>query len=115
MGYYTAHRLAIDCDDKNKLLAIKAAMKEQDEYFTYALDFEGDEPQSKFNTYEQCKWYSHEKDMRELSAQFPDVLFTLDGEGEESGDIWTEYHKNGKMQRAQAKITRGDFDPEQLE
>ncbi len=53
---------------------------------------------------ESCKWYSHEDDMRKLSIYFPNVLFTLSGEGEESGDIWEKHFLNGKTQHCKAKI-----------
>jgi len=37
---------------------------------------------------EEIKWYDHRKDMLKLSLEFPDVLFTLSGAGEEPGDLW---------------------------
>lgn len=63
---------------------------------------------------DSCKWYEHEEDMRRVSKVFPSVLFTLRGEGEESGDIWVKYFKDGKMQVAKAEIKLGPFDPSQL-
>jgi hypothetical protein len=60
------------------------------------------------------KWYGHSEDMRKLSCEFPTALFTLSGEGEESGDIWRKYYKGGKCQIAQAEIKMADFDPEKL-
>jgi hypothetical protein len=53
--------------------------------------------------------------IREMSLQFPDVLFTLSGEGEEGGDLWRAYYLNGKMQREEAVVTFGEFDPEKLQ
>ena len=35
--------------------------------------------------------------MLKLSLEFPEYVFILDGEGEESGDIWRSFYKNGKM------------------
>ena len=63
---------------------------------------------------ESCKWYEHEADMREFSKRYPVVLFTLAGEGEEAGDLWKKYFKNGKMQIAKAVITYDDFDAKKL-
>jgi hypothetical protein len=60
------------------------------------------------------KWYEHEEDMKKLSLQFPDVLFTLSGEGEEAGDVWKKYFKNGKVQVAKAVLTIDAFDPKKL-
>lgn len=62
---------------------------------------------------ESMKWYSHEKDMDALSLLYPNLLFTLSGEGEESGDMWRQYHRNGKNVYVKAKVV---FDePENLE
>ena len=52
-----------------------------------------------------CKWYEHEEEMKALSKEHPHVLFILDGEGEESGDIWRKYFRAGKMFRADAVIS----------
>ena len=54
---------------------------------------------------DRVKWYEHENNIKILSERFPSVLFTLSGEGEESGDIWKKYFLNGKCQVAKAKIT----------
>lgn len=70
---------------------------------SYALDTDG-------TAQESCKWYEHETDVRRLSKLFPNVLFTLHGEGEENDDIWNKYFLNGKMQVEKAKIQIAPFD-----
>ena len=65
-------------------------------------------------TTDSCKWYSYHDDMIVMSAQFPDVLFTLRGKGEESGDVWNNYYLGGKSQRAQAKLVFDEFDESKL-
>jgi hypothetical protein len=57
-----------------------------------------------------CKWYSHEDDMKSFSRNYPTLVFTLKGEGEEAGDMWYKYFRNGKMQKAPAIVTYPDFD-----
>lgn len=79
--------------------------KNQEKY--YGIDPNGESSES-------CKWYEHETDMREMSKQFPNILFTMKGEGEESGDIWRRYYLNGKCQVVQAKLVFDDFDRKQL-
>jgi hypothetical protein len=64
---------------------------------------------------DSCKWYEHDEDMKRLSNRFPTVLFTLEGKGEESGDIWIKYFKGGKSQRVNAKIVFDPYDESKLE
>lgn len=61
-----------------------------------------------------AKWYDHENDMRELSECFPGTIFTLEGEGEESGDLWRKYFLRGKMQGVHAEIIFEEFNPLKL-
>lgn len=63
---------------------------------------------------DECKWYDHDDDMKNFSKKYPDVLFILSGEGEEPGDLWKTYYKNGKMQTAEAVITYEAFDEGKL-
>lgn len=60
---------------------------------------------------ESGKWYDHEEHFIEISKQYPDVLFELRGSGEENGDIWVEYFKNGECKTTRA-IIRFDDPPE---
>jgi hypothetical protein len=103
MGYYTRHSLEVS-DGNCELIG---DFLEDSEDAKWAIESNGD-------TYDECKWYDHEKDLRAFSKKHPDVLFTLRGEGEESGDIWTEYHKNGKVQVCKARIVFDDFDESKL-
>jgi hypothetical protein len=63
---------------------------------------------------EECKWYEHTEDMKKLSLEFPTTLFSLQGEGEEAGDLWRKFFKNGKMQVCKARITFDKFDAKEL-
>lgn len=53
---------------------------------------------------ESLKWYDHTNDMIEISKQFPNITFILDGEGEERSDIWREYYCNGEWEGVDAEI-----------
>lgn len=68
-----------------------------------------------YNPFEEdCKWYDHDKEMKEISTEHPDVLFTLEGTGESNEDMWITYYKNGKSQESRAHITFDPFDESKL-
>lgn len=62
----------------------------------------------------EYKWYSHTSDMIDFSKKHPNMVFCVSGEGEDSGDIWKEYHKNGKVQLCPGRITYDEYDPSKL-
>jgi beta-glucanase (GH16 family) len=64
---------------------------------------------------DRCKWYDHERHVAMISKKYPNVVFKLIGEGEESGDMWAKYFKNGMIQVCKAKITYDEFDENKLE
>ena len=101
MGYYTRHELEVIDGDHDLI----ADLVSENEEAAYAIDSGGE-------AMESCKWYSHEADLRAFSKKHPEALFRLSGEGEESGDIWAEYHRDGKMQRCKAKIVIPEFNAE---
>jgi len=99
MGYYTRHKLEIvEGNDY-----VTDYEKEISELADYGNCFE-----------DEIKWYDHQKNMVEYSKRHPKVVFKLSGEGEESGDIWTEYYQDGKMQREKAEIKVAGFDKSKL-
>lgn len=65
---------------------------------------------------EETKWYNHEKDMLKLSKQpeVKDVLFKVDGDGEEKEDIWVKYFKNGKMVEYRPEVIWPKFSEDDL-
>lgn len=63
---------------------------------------------------DDVKWYGHEKDMRDYSRKYPEVVFKLKGKGEETGDLWVKYFKNGKMQSCKARIEYDPFDEKKM-
>lgn len=106
MGYYTNYALEMDYEDTPEM---HAAFDEVEPdygpgFLQQLLDGEGD----------ALKWYQHDKVMVAFSKRFPDVLFTLTGEGEESADIWKTHYKGGKIQVAFAEITIPEFNESKL-
>lgn len=105
MGYYTHYKIAMDVPDVD-------APRPLTEYDlrTLLVAHIGHDP---FDG--ECKWYDHERDMRTFSGMYSHVLFTLDGEGEENGDVWRKYFRAGKMQEERlAKWEPPPFDPAKL-
>lgn len=79
---------------------------EEDNWWLYTLYVEA---------YLHDKGWEHNNIMIDLSLKFPNILFTLHGEGEENDDLWRKYYLNGKIQVEYAQITYGEFDKEKLE
>lgn len=106
MGYQTSYQLEWTPRDDaiNQKIADYIAGNED---MSYALETDG-------STSESRKWYDNEDDMRKMSREIQGILFTLSGEGEESGDIWKAYFRDGKMQLEKATITVAPFDESKL-
>ena len=98
MGYYTVH-------------TAENLTKEQIEDLAKIADL----PEYYLTGEEECKWYSFGDDFKELSLKYPDELLIFSGEGEESGDIWKYYAKNGLGYTAKAIVTFPDFNEAELE
>lgn len=60
---------------------------------------------------DSMKWYEHEGDMCKLSEMFPELYFTLEGDGEESDDYWRKLFHNGELiGTVDGEIYYPDFD-----
>lgn len=135
MGYYTTFSISVKgkLENKAKVAELQKAKKEAEtltgklkELAIAAIDKELNNEKdinikavvaakAGYNPFaEETKWYEHEEHMRAISKEYPDVIFQLNGEGEESGDVWIKYFVNGKMQKAAAKITFDEFDEKKL-
>jgi hypothetical protein len=105
MGYNTKYTLTLDQPER---------VKEINEHIEALKLFEFELYPDRDNWYGESKWYDHEEDMRKISRIFPDVVFALQGVGEEYPDIWVKYFQNGKMQSEDAQIYLPSFDKDKL-
>lgn len=55
------------------------------------------------------KWYDWRNDMIAISKEHPDVLFTVEGKGEESEDIWEAEFINGQHRTRTVKFVFPDW------
>ncbi len=99
MGYYTQYNLYVQNDAELSDMGRNAV-----ENAVEALDIfdGGGNSQYGWSAYE--KWYDHDDDMLALSARFPDVVFQLYGDGEDSEDKWMTYYKNGRSQKDALRV-----------
>ena len=103
MGYYTDYNLtAHGATDEQRAEMNKIIIQE------WGLEEWGD------GWWCNAKWYDHDKDMLRLSLLYPNILFELQGDGEESDDMWVTWYKNGKKQHCPAEIIYPPFDESKL-
>lgn len=114
MGYSTMYSLSVlnkspeeNYDLIAQLMKVARDLDGEEADILFALDVDG-------GCMQACKWYDFDEDMARYSTYFPDVVFELDGVGEESDDQWKAYFHDGKMQKVMATITYEPFNPEKL-
>lgn len=122
MGYYTYHELEVVSE------VGESKIREMEQYI---VDNELDWQLNKFNGRERLKfavnkygdsdlaeeprkWYESTEDMAKMTLAFPNILFKMHGEGEEAGDLWDCYYKNGKHQYCPGIITYESFNENKL-
>ena len=90
MGYYSDFTIKVDCKDSKQKDKILYSLQLVSGYQLY---------ESSLKDYDfyvsEVKWYSCPSDMKEVSKEFKDVLFTVYGHGED-GLQWVHYFKGGK-------------------
>ena len=116
MGYYTHYTLEIVGDALTEVKGIDSEGKPGSVFVPLDSSKITDEvlALSGYSSFSEIKWYDHETHMRQISRKYKDLLFILRGEGEESGDLWVKYFKNGKMQTARARVEYDKFDEKKL-
>lgn len=107
MGYFTSYSLKVHEGERR----IQDILAEEFDHGEFDLEYIFDEDGDPNDTH---KWYDHEAEMRSFSKKYPDITFVLSGEGEEAGDLWKKYFRNGKMHGCSVFITYEAFDESKL-
>ena len=115
MGYYTYYNLNVRgiksfeefAELKTSMLGKKDNIRQ---IIGYALDegYYNNNGEASFAGNDCVKWYDHDEDMIALSKQFPDMTFQLNGDGENQGDLWETYYKNGESEDCRADCSIPD-------
>lgn len=102
MGYYTTFELGVDDTgaDPISLAQFNKDIEEEYEFGSYDL-------QVKWLVNRDCdnmKWYDWKEDVEKLSLRYPNLILWLRGDGEEAGDVWKAWFRNGKSVVVKPKL-----------
>lgn len=116
MSYMTSFSLTVEDLETRKSIGEVMAEKElndlANEIEKMDVFSDGDLRYDELHTY--TTWYSYTEDMCLLSSKYPNLLFVLNGVGEDPADLWKAYYVDGKEQMAPGVITFAEFDQGQL-
>ena len=85
MGYYTTYSLTLEEGPREQF---KKMLEDIDAMM-------GENEMSSFESI-NAKWYSYETDIKQLSLKYPDIIFRVNGDGEDSDDLWQDFWHAGK-------------------
>ena len=104
MGYETYYSLDIVVGDKTLLDS-----EEFQTFFKSTTLYDFDDLE------DSIKWYEFDKDMLNISEHYPDTVFEIYGDGEESDDKWVSYWCNGISKGGLARIAYPKIDYTKLD
>jgi hypothetical protein len=106
MGYYSNFKLEVNHPDEEDIIG---DLLDNNEDARRALQYDG-------NSQEPTKWYDMDKDMKEFSKKYPEVLFEMQRQGESGGDDQCNYYfQNGKAQECWVELKFPDYNPDKME
>ena len=95
MGYYTRFEMGVDYDGPK---APESSLELFDQDCDNGYEFGSHELNINWLMNRDCdnmKWYDWKGDMEELSLRYPNLTLWLRGDGEEAGDNWKAWFRNG--------------------
>ena len=119
MGYYTNFELTV-IEGTASMFEVKTVLDDvmgfpsDESIFGFENNHEINYGDVSLTTSDACKWYDHDEDCAAMSKQFPGVVFKLHGDGEEAGDQWDAYYKDGLCQICRVIPTYPPYDPAKL-
>jgi len=110
MGYETNYKLKLSDEvDADTFVELLGSLTDYDGWWdSYEIDDE-------INYVLDAKWYDNHKHMVLLSKEHPTIVFTLSGDGEESGDVWRKFYKDGKFMDAGPELIYKEFNENELQ
>lgn len=112
MGYYTDFKLEVLDEDLDPIVE-KTILDEINSTLNsisgYCFFIRGN-----LQILNESTWYDHPEHMLSLSKGYPDLIFQLDGHGEDKSDLWRFYFKNGKSLRVKALFVFPSYDEDLL-
>jgi len=109
MWYYTNHKLSIETintKEKTDQEIFEELLEEKDLWYAFSkLD----------SMWDDVKWYDIEEKILAFSKKYPNKLFKLYWEGEESDDIWEQHFLNWRTKKVEAQMILPKIKLDELE
>ena len=102
MGYYTQFRLTTEQNQPVDWAAVHKCLTKiviGDGHAEDVSPFYYEADSDHISSDDTMKWYDHDDDVAEMSKSFPDVIFCLEGEGEENSDMRCSYDSECSVPR----------------
>ena len=96
MGYYTYYDLQVLNEDKFSAEEISKASHRLAEIMGENKPFSDEYNDFSWISYDSMKWYDNKEHMLQLAKEFPNMLFKLYGDGEDSDDMWIDYYQGNR-------------------
>ena len=106
MGYYTFYSLSVKNADADSYAKLTNRLIEKElvgNVFDHPCPYRQNQNVI-FTSYEERKWYDCKEDMIKISEEFPQLVFELEGDGEDKEDYWRAYFHNGDCEECSGNI-----------